>query len=307
MSHILRPTRVFISKDGMSIVDDVQTKETIIEQENPVFSVQTEIVQDVSASENISINEESMSHVEENKNTVFPAQEKIQTEPAVAGVIMDQNISEEDVLLEERKKEEEKQEIISDALQKLLDRKIEKAKAEAEASLQVSEISTSIVIPQEDSHMVTVSDAIINDISLKTNVVPVENVTPTVQAVKIPIISTVTPGQEIHTPVQAEVKVEVKDVSAQVGETTTSLSVPVDFYPDQNKNQETVPTIVTPHEAEVIPVDIPNQTIPTVEVITEMSPSTSVVSAVPQVQVTENVQEVHWFDRIFGSKPKNTP
>ncbi|MBP6948638.1 MAG: hypothetical protein KBC41_00425 [Candidatus Pacebacteria bacterium] len=300
MSRVLRPIKVFqdspkeelISTD---IIENISTFNTVDE-----VNSEKSFIQEVST---VVPSEKDTPTIE---NSTLSQEEVVSDKSGSNDVIGICTLSEEVSLLEEQKNAEIKDGVISDALQKLLDRKIEKAEAEAKASLEEVDVLDNTNMAQNGIAQQTVVTSSNESASISLEDLPKQD---SVQPVKIPIISSVAPGQEIHVPAQPLTQVisEVEPVSVQKEDSNTSLDVPVDFYPAVSDELKSAPVIALNHQAEVVPTEVLSQVVPVVTESTQMTPAEPLTSNVPQTQVAEGIKEVHWFDKLFGNPPISPP
>jgi hypothetical protein len=179
---------------------------------------------------------------------------------------------------------DEKDAKISAVLQEILDRKIDKAIISAESSL-ATVIPNTLVSTQEEVNVPVVTSP--------QDVVPTVSVGDTMLVQSVPVEVVKTPGQEIHIPVvtqttlpengqittssEAVVSPVVSDVNVIPVHIATEVATPV-VTPEQIAIPVTAsPTPLTAQPAQVTPAAAPSE------------------------------KKVHWFDKLFGSAPKNPP
>lgn len=169
-----------------------------------------------------------------------------------------------------------KEEKISAVLQEILERKIDKAITNAEASLETTPLTNQVT--QEG-------------VDVKSQPSPIST-TVSNQVQNIPIEIVKTPGQEIHIPVQVTVPSPVAAAVAPLTEPFPVVS-----------NINVIPVNVT--QSEVLPVvtNIEQTTLPVANPVNSLPVQQS--SAPAQLIAPE--QKIHWFDRLFGSTPKTPP
>ena len=240
----------------------------------------------------------------------------------------------EGISLEEKSvldsKEISKEEQISLALQQLLDRKIEKAIANAEISLGTPDTNPST--ESTGSLPAVLGEVPSGDIIVSTNLQ--QNLPITSQVEQLPIrngvVFSVVPGKVNETP---STVLPQEEIIKNLGQ---EIRIPINVAEIKPALETTVPVAVIPIVPQVtqpLQTTQSSQVVPVVEVVTPVVtvPLQQVVTApqpiivepakppVPQVaSFSHQVQNVsvtppldqpktHWFDKIFGSTPKNPP
>lgn len=299
MSRVLRPIKVFQDSPKEELIS-VDTIEKIPTNTADEVNSKKSFLQEISS---VVTSENDTSTIE---NSTLSQEEVVSSQSESNDVISMSALSEEESLLEEQKNAKIKDGVISDVLRELLDRKIKKAEAEANASLEEVDVLDNTKMAQKGIVQQPVLTSGNESSSIPLEVIPKQD---SVQPVKIPIISSVAPGQEIHVPAQPLTQVisEVEPVSVQKEDSNTSLDVPVDFYPAVSDELKSTPVIALNHQAEVVSKEVLSQVVPVVAESTQMTPAEPLTSNVPQTQVAEGIKEVHWFDKLFGNPPISPP
>ncbi|MCF7843434.1 hypothetical protein K9M47_00885 [Candidatus Gracilibacteria bacterium] len=198
------------------------------------------------------------------------------------------------------KEDKEKEEKISDALQKLLDLKIGKAIANAEASLEtVSQPVDVTAISQEPLNTVT---ATVDKPSLGQEIKIQKPETTETSAVETEQKVTITPAV-------TESNIVSSQTLPQVGTAVSVEQVSSAPIKVQEITKESEPVIATTNAPDPVISITPNTTLPLIQTnpVTNVSApvTTSAIPTqaptTPVAPITTTPPKAHWFDKIFGN------